>query len=86
MLAEPGCESCDIYEEQSADRAIVFVERWQTDAAFEAHLRSEAYRRVLCAMELSGGTPEVRFERVSAPEGMELIERSRNRGDAGGRS
>jgi quinol monooxygenase YgiN len=77
VATEPGCQSGDIYEEQGAERAIVLVERWTSEASLEAHLRSEAYRRVLCAMELSGGKPEVRFERVSASEGMELIERFR---------
>ena len=79
VRAEAGCVSCDIYEEQGADRAIVLVERWASEASLETHLRSEAYRRILCAMELSGGQPDVRFESVTASEGIELIERSRGR-------
>jgi quinol monooxygenase YgiN len=77
VLAEPGCVAFDIYEEQSADRAIVLVERWETRAALEAHLRSDAYRRVLAAIELSGAQPGVRFDYVSSSEGFELVERSR---------
>jgi quinol monooxygenase YgiN len=77
-LAQPGCAACHIYEEQGAEPAIVLVEMWESQAALEAHLRSETYRRVLGAIELSGGPPEVRFDHVSATEGMELIERSRN--------
>jgi quinol monooxygenase YgiN len=78
VLAQPGCAACHIYEEQGPDEAIVLVEMWESQAALEAHLRSEAYRRVLGAIELSGAPPEVRFDHVSATEGMELIERSRN--------
>jgi quinol monooxygenase YgiN len=77
VLAQPGCAACHIYEEQGPEQAIVLVEMWESQAALEAHLRSETYRRVLGAIELSGAPPEVRFDHVSATEGMELIERSR---------
>lgn len=77
VRAQPGCSSCDIYEEKGGERAIVLIERWASEEALESHLRSEAYRRILVAMEISGGRPEVRFERVSNTEGLELIERLR---------
>ena len=77
VLAQPGCAACHIYEEQGPEHAIVIVERWESQAALEAHLRSEIYRRILSAVELSGGPPEVCFDSVSSSEGMELIERSR---------
>ena len=80
VLAQPGCAACHIYEEEGPEPAIVLVERWDSEAALEAHIRSEAYRRILGAIELSGGPPEVRFDHVSASEGMELIERSRDLG------
>jgi quinol monooxygenase YgiN len=78
VLAQPGCTACQILEEQDPEPAIVFIERWESQAALELHLRSEMYRRILGAIELSGARPDVRFEHVSASEGMELIERSRN--------
>ena len=77
VRAEPGCAGCDIYDEQGTEGAIVLVERWETEAALDAHIRSEAYRRVLGAIELSGAAPEVRFDHVSVSEGMEKIARSR---------
>jgi quinol monooxygenase YgiN len=77
VLAQPGCAACDIYEEQGPERAIVLVERFESEEALEAHLCSETYRRILEALELSGGRPDVRFEHVSASEGLELIERHR---------
>ena len=80
VRAQPGCTACQILEEQDPEPAIVFVERWDSQAALEAHLRSEMYRRILGAIELSGGRPDVRFEHVSASEGLELIERLRNPG------
>jgi quinol monooxygenase YgiN len=77
VLAQPGCAGFHIYEEQSAEPAWVLVERWDSQAALEDHIRSEAYRRILGAIELSGGPPDVRFECVSGSAGMELIERLR---------
>jgi quinol monooxygenase YgiN len=80
VRAQPGCVACDIYDEQGPEAGVVFIERWESDATLEAHLRSEAYRRILGAIELSGSPPDIRFEHVLAREGMELIERSRNPG------
>jgi quinol monooxygenase YgiN len=77
VKAQPGCLSCHIYEEQDPQQAIVLVERWESEEALQTHIRSHAYRRVLEAIELSGAPPEVRFDYVTASEGMELIERSR---------
>ena len=56
VLAQPGCAACHIYEEQGPDQAVVLVERWESQEALEAHLRSEAYRRILGAIELSGAS------------------------------
>jgi quinol monooxygenase YgiN len=73
---QPGCTAYHIYEEEDPP-AVVLVERWESRAALEAHLRSETYRRILGAVELSGGPPEVCFDFVASSEGMELIERLR---------
>ena len=76
VRAQPGCVGCHIYEEQGPEPAIVLVERWESDAALTTHIRSEAYRRILGACELSGSPPEFRFDQVSGTQGIELIERS----------
>jgi quinol monooxygenase YgiN len=39
VLAQPGCAACHIYEEHGPQPAVVLVERWESDAALEAHLR-----------------------------------------------
>jgi quinol monooxygenase YgiN len=81
VRAQPGCATCDIYEEQGPEPAVVLIERWGTEEALEAHLCSEQYRRILGAIELSGDRPEIRFERVISTEGIELVERLRGRGE-----
>jgi quinol monooxygenase YgiN len=77
VATQPGCLACHVYEEQGQDAAVVLVERWESQEALEVHLRSETYRRILGAIELSGAPPEVCFDVVSVSEGMSLIERSR---------
>jgi len=78
VRTQPGCAAFDIYAEQGPESAVLLIERWETDAALEAHLRSEIYRSILGAIELSGERPEIRFEHVSGSQGMELIERLRS--------
>ena len=82
VAAQPGCGSCRIYEEEGPEAAIVLLEQWESKAALEAHLRSDAYRSILGALELSSAPPEIRFDSVAESEGMELIERIRNPGQA----
>ena len=80
VLAEPGCAGCHIYEEPGPEEAVVIVERWDSEAELEVHIRSEAYRRILGAIELSGAAPEIRFDHVSASEGIERIQHARSVG------
>ena len=77
VMAMPGCEGFYIYEEQGPEPSIVLVEQWESPRALESHVRSDAYRSILGAFELSGVAPEIRFDHVSKSEGMELIERIR---------
>jgi quinol monooxygenase YgiN len=82
VRAQPGCAACEIFEERGPEPAVVLLERWETKEALEAHLRSETCRWVLAAIELSGCQPDIRFEHVSATEGIELVERLRGPGHA----
>ena len=77
VAAQPGCAGYHIYEETEPEPAVVLVERWESEAELEEHIRSDGYLRILSAMELSGRPPEVCFDFVSVSKGMELIERLR---------
>jgi quinol monooxygenase YgiN len=78
VSAQPGCVACHVYEEHGPG-TIALVERWESEAALNAHISSTAYKHILSAIELSCAPPEVCFDFVSASEGMELIERSLSR-------
>ena len=45
VRAQPGCVACDVFDEQGPEPAVVLLERWETQKAFEDHLRSDSYRR-----------------------------------------
>ena len=54
VMAMPGCEGFYIYEEQGPEPSIVLVEQWESPRALESHVRSDVYRSILGALELSG--------------------------------
>jgi quinol monooxygenase YgiN len=77
--AHPGCIACRVYVEDGADEAILFWQQWASSAAFHELVRSELYRRVLAALDLSSQPPEVCVHHVSSTEGMDAIRRIRSR-------
>jgi len=76
-LRSPGCLGCSIFVEDYSHSHIRYAEQWESEAALHDHLRSELYRQVLSAMELSKRQPEVDFYHTSRREGFELIEAMR---------
>jgi quinol monooxygenase YgiN len=76
--AQPNCQSCRIYEEDGFEHAILYMERWDSETDFERHVRSELYRRILAALEVSQKRPEISFDYASKTRGMDLIEDLRN--------
>ena len=65
---------CRLYEEDGSEETVLYVEQWESEEDLQRHIRSDLYRRILEAMELSCRSPEVAFHSVSATAGMELIE------------
>lgn len=77
-LAASGCLECSIYEERDDERAIVYLEKWQSRKEMLAHIRSAFYPRLLKALELSYRQPEICFYEVAATHGIDLIEKERS--------
>jgi quinol monooxygenase YgiN len=65
---------CWLSEEEYSHNHIRYAEQWESEEALHNHLRSDLYRRVLNAMELSKRPPEVAFYKASEKQGFELIE------------
>ena len=73
---ESGCISCSIYQELQDEHILAYVEVWQNKENLVNHIRSELYRKILTAMDMSSGPPEVQFRSISSTEGMDLIKKS----------
>jgi hypothetical protein len=57
------------------------MERWDSEADLQRHVRSEAYQRILAAIELSRVRPEIQFYYTSESKGIELIQTLRKEPD-----
>jgi quinol monooxygenase YgiN len=75
---KPACKCCCVYEQLKDTKAILYLEQWQTREAFERHVQSSMYMRLLTAMELSSEAPEIQFVEASETMGLELVEGLRN--------
>ncbi len=75
----PGCFGCWLSEEDTLHNHIRYAEQWESEAALHDHIRSDLYRRVLAAMELSRQEPEVKFYYCSETKGLDLIETARRK-------
>lgn len=53
VLNQPGCEGFQVFEQREPESAVVLVEAWRSKADFEAHMRSDEYTHIQCAIRLS---------------------------------
>jgi len=73
----PGCVGCWLAEEDFLQSHISYAEQWESEETLQAHIRSDLYRRLLAAMELSRKQPEVMFYCCTQTKGLEWIEATR---------
>lgn len=74
---QSGCLKCDLYQGVEDPEVITLVEEWESHADLSARLRSEEYRAVLAAVELSREQPEIHFDTVLRRAGLEVISSAR---------
>ena len=77
--AQPGCRGCNVYLDMENPGAVLLREEWASRPDLERHLRSDYYRTVLAAIELSEEAPEIHFDTIESRAGMEVIEQARGR-------
>lgn len=53
------------------------VEEWESQAELDLRLRSEGYRSVLAAIELSRKQPAIHFDTVTRRGGLEIVASAR---------
>ena len=76
----PGCMGCWVSEEGFRQPHLRYTEQWRSEDTLQEHLRSELYRRVLEAMELSKQRPEIVYYFTEQERGLDLIESARGHG------
>ncbi len=74
---QPGCLKCDLYQDVENPEVITLVEEWESQADLSHRLRSEDYRVVVAAIELSQEQPVIQFDTVIRRAGLEVIESAR---------
>ena len=74
----PGCGGCWLCEDDCLHSHVRYIEQWDSEEALQSHVRSDLYRRVLAAIELSKQKPEVKFYYTSEIKGFDLIESLRS--------
>ncbi len=83
MRLRSGCLGSWFSEEDFLHNHIRYVEQWESEEALFEHIRSDLYRRLLAAMELSKRPPEIAFYYCSQTKGLELIETAREQAKTG---
>ncbi len=70
---QPGCRKCDLYQDVENREVITLVEEWESQADLDPRLRSEDYRAVLAAIELSPEPPVIHFDTVTRRTGSGML-------------
>ena len=76
---QTGCRKCDLYQDVENPDAITLVEEWESQADLDPRLRSEDYRAVLGAIELSQEPPLIHFYTVTRRTGSGMLEQRKPR-------
>lgn len=74
---QPGCLSCNVYEDLQEKNTILFSGKWQSREDLDRHLRSDEYRNVLFVIEMAEKEPEILFDEISGSTGIETVEKAR---------
>lgn len=72
-----GCLGCSVAVETGGNGEVCYLEQWRSRDAFERHLSSPLYGRLLEAMECSCRAPDVEFYEVTGVGGLEMVEKAR---------
>jgi len=74
---EPGCLSCNCYEDVEAENTIFFREEWRSGEDLDIHLKSAHFGILIGAMKLLNKEPDIKFNAVAYTAGAEAIKAAR---------
>ncbi len=76
-LVQPGCRRFCLYCDVDNDDSLILIEEWDSQDAFNDHIRSDDFRIILSLMDSSKKTPEVAIHEVSNTAGLDLVKQLR---------
>jgi quinol monooxygenase YgiN len=59
ILTKRGCRACDVSTDAADAGVVHYREEWESGAVLCEHVRSEEFRRVLIAMDMSCEEPRI---------------------------
>lgn len=77
--AKAECQSCRVSRDAVDDNRLRYSETWTSEAALRRHVQSEAFRRVLTAMDLCSEEPQVIIGNLSGHSGMAYLRELREK-------
>jgi quinol monooxygenase YgiN len=69
----PGCLKSETWRNNESSDTMVF-EKWETSEDLIRHISSPRYKRLLAALELSMGEPEICFFECKNCRGLDFVE------------
>ena len=73
ILTKRGCRACDVAAEAADASVVHYREEWESGEVLREHVRSEEFRRVLIAMDMSSEEPRIVVGNLSGHGGMEYL-------------
>jgi quinol monooxygenase YgiN len=77
--AKRGCRACRVGMEAAEKGLVHYREEWDSENAFQRHVQSEEFRRVLVAMDLCCEEPQIVIGNLSGHRGMEYLRQLREK-------
>lgn len=71
--AKPKCRACTVLRDASDGCRVRYSESWISKTAFEQHVLSEEFRRVLVAMDMCCEEPQVVIGNLSGHSGISYL-------------
>lgn len=79
-----GCRCCRVEQDVTDPGLVHYREEWESEEAFERHVRSDEFWPILVAVDLSSEEPHVAIGDVSARHGLDVLLALRRPSDGGG--
>lgn len=77
--AESGCHGCRVLTDSEIPGKVIFFSRWRCELDMRRYFRSEYARTLIGVIEASASPPEGFFGKLDAWQGLEYLQKVRQR-------